>query len=191
MGIYIKYWAKLNQVHGAAYSYLSSYALILMIIHFLQNVVKPRILPNLQKIPVNDDFDNPIFKDNIYKYYNRKKQVSTNLYFESDMKKIENYLNYINKGEKNEESVGNLILKFFEYYSYFYDDKYLISIKRNSLEECLKEKKDNYAFSIEDPFELNKNPGSSMTKNSAEHLYFVERMRKEIYSILLGEYIKE
>jgi DNA polymerase sigma len=191
MGIYIKYWAKLNQVHGAAYSYLSSYALILMIIHFLQNVIKPRILPNLQKIPVNDDFDNPIFKDNIYKYYNRKKQVSTNLYFESDMKKIENYLNYINKGEKNEESVGNLILKFFEYYSYFYDDKYLISIKRNSLEECLKEKKDNYAFSIEDPFELNKNPGSSMTKNRAEHLYFVECMRKEINSILLGKNIKE
>ena len=176
--------------HSAAYAYLSSYALIIMIIHFLQNIVKPQILPNLQKIPDNDDFDNPIYKENIYKYYNKKKEISTNLYYESDKNKIEKYMNYINKGEKNEESVGNLILKFFEYYSYYYDDKYFISIKRNSLEECLKVKNDNYAFSIEDPFENNKNPGSSMTKNSPKNLYFVECMKKEINNILSGQYLK-
>ena len=128
MGIYIKHWSKLNKVHGASVQFLSSYSLIIILIHFLQKIVKTSVLPNLQKIPINDDFSKPEYKTTNYNYYFGKRKKETNIHFEENMEKIEKYMNFINKGEKNTESVGNLLLKFFEYYAYYYDKNIKISI---------------------------------------------------------------
>ena len=188
MGIYLKYWSKLNKVHGASCQYLSSYALLIMLIHFLQNIVKPRILPNLQKIPINDDFNNPEYKNEEYKYYHGKKLMTTNIHFENNIEKIDKYMNYINNGEKNKESVGNLLLKFFEYYTYFYDRKQIISIKNNS--ESSINREHNFGFYIEDPFEEKQNLGKHIIYNTRQYKKFIDCMKKEINNILSGEYIK-
>ena len=188
MGIYIKYWSKLNKVHGAANQYLSSYTLILMLIYFLQKIVQPRILPDLQNIPINDDFTKPEYKENDYDYYYGHKKMTTNIHYEEDIEKINKYMNYINNGEKNNESVSNLLVKFFEYYAYFYDNNKIISIKSES-DKTLNKKAKN-GFSIEDPFESKHKPGKSMKKNSPQYNKFVNCMKKEINNILSGEYIK-
>ena len=188
MGIYLKHWSKLNKVHGAAFQYLSSYALIIMLIYFLQNVVKPSILPNLQNIPINDNYNNPEYKYEEYDYYYGKKLMTTNIHFEENIEKIDKYMNHINNGEKNKENVSNLLLKFFEYYAYFHDRNKIISINKNS-ETCLNTSH-NFGFYIEDPFELKHKVGRSMKYNSQKYNEFIDCMKKEANFILEGEYIK-
>ena len=189
MGIYLKYWAKTNNLHGALANYLSSYALLLMIIHFLQKVVEPKILPNLQKIPINNDLNRPIYGNETYEYYFNEKKITTNSFYEKDDIKIKEYMNNLNDFKKNEETVTNLIVKFFEYYAYFYDSKHKISVHKELI-ESIKERDDDIAFSIDDPFETTNNPGKSMLKNSESYNKFIEAMKKEVNFILSGEYVK-
>ena len=94
----------------------------------------------------------------------------------------------VNNRKENKETVTSLLIKFFEYYAYFYDPKQKISIHRE-LAESVKEEDDKYAFSIDDPFEVTNNPGKSMVLNSESHKKFTKAMRKEINFILSGEYI--
>ncbi|CAH8555395.1 unnamed protein product [Schistosoma turkestanicum] len=49
LGIFIKYWAQCWNIHNAQYGRLSSYCLILMLIHYLQTACDPPVLPNLQE----------------------------------------------------------------------------------------------------------------------------------------------
>ena len=181
LGLYLKHWSKINKIHGAADNYLSSYALLVMLIHFLQKVVEPRVLPNLQKI------EN---KEIIYEYCHNADDIKTNIYFEEDISKIKLHMKKINSEKDNNDSASTLLIKFFEYYGYnydYYDQK--ISINKDSIEN-FKEKSDNIAFSIEDPFDQFHNPGKSMTINSIQYDKFTTAMKKEINFILNGEYIK-
>ena len=190
MGIYLKYRSKLNKVHGAAIQYLSSYSLIIMLIYFLQNIIKPHVLPDLQNIPINDNYEQPEYKIDSYDYYDRHKIFKANIHIEENIEKIDKYMDYINKGEKNTESVSNLLLKFFEYYAYFYDNSEPISINKQ-IEITYNSKHKDKGFFIQDPFELNKNPAKSMILNSSQYNKFMNCMKKEINNILSGEYIKK
>ena len=190
MGIYLKYWSKLNKVHGAAIQYLSSYSLLIMLIYFLQNIVKPHVLPDLQNIPINDNYEQPEYKIVNYDYYDGHKIFKTNIHIEENIEKIDKYMNYINKGEKNTESVSNLLLKFFEYYAYFYDNSEVISINKQ-IEIIYNSKQKDKGFFIQDPFEINKNPAKGMILNSYQYNKFMNCMKKEINNILSGEYIKK
>ena len=58
------------------------------------------------------------------------------------------------------------------------------------MEESKKKSKDKLAFSIEDPFESNHNPGKYMKINNNKYNKFIYSMKKEINYILSGEYIK-
>ena len=190
MGIYLKYWAKTNNLHGAKDNYLSSYALLLMMIHFLQKIVEPKILPNLQKIPINNDWSHPIYGEEIYEYYCGDKKHETNCYFEKDSIRIKEYMKKVNDGKFNDETVTNLLVKFFEYYAYFFDySKQKISVHKE-LEESIKYSDDNIPFSIDDPFEYTHNPGKSMSKNSETYKKFIKAMKREVNFILSGEYVK-
>ena len=53
MNVFLKWWAKSVGIIGAAFGYLSSYALTLMIIAFLQNT-EPPVLPCLQERLLRD-----------------------------------------------------------------------------------------------------------------------------------------
>ena len=100
------------------------------------------------------------------------------------MDKINNYLKIINNNKENIESVGELIVKFFEFYAYKYEHDYLISI--NNYEKKIS--KEHIAFPIEDPFDYEHNPGKSMKLNTSQYDLFLNTMRKEINNILNGEY---
>ncbi|MCQ2816359.1 MAG: hypothetical protein MJ252_03745 [archaeon] len=178
LGLYLKYWAKINKIHGAPENYLSSYALILLLIHFLQRKVEPRILPNLQKIDPR--------KEKWYDYYYCGQKVTTNIYYEEDCNKVRSYMQRVNNGNENKERAANLLIEFFEYYAYKFDGESVISI---SNENNIKNTTD-YAFSIEDPFDMTHNPGKSMLKNSQTYFKFINAMKKEINFIYSGEYVK-
>lgn len=181
IGLYLKHWAKINKIHGAADQFLSSYALLLMLIHFLQKIIEPRVLPNLQKI------EN---REVIYEYIQNGEVIKTNIYFEEDIHKIRQYMKKVNNGQENKETPAQLLVKFFEYYCYYYDyyDQ-KISINKD-LTENFKKSADNIAFAIEDPFDQWHNPGKSMTINSNQFNKYITSMKKEINFIMNGEYVK-
>lgn len=181
LGLYLKHWSKINKIHGASDNYLSSYALLVMLIHFLQNAVEPKVLPNLQKV---ED------KNIMYEYNQNGEKIGTNIYFEEDVHKIKQNLLKINMDKENYDSASSLLVKFFEYYSYNYDNyEQKISVCKDK-SECFKKNNDNIAFSIEDPFDNFHNPGKSMTINSVQFNKFITAMKKEINFILNGEYLK-
>jgi DNA polymerase sigma len=179
MGIFIKYWVKKNHINGAYEKFLSSYAILILIIHFLQSEIDIKILPILQKV------ENKIIK---YEYSHSGKELITNIYFEEDFEKINNYLKKINYDKENNDSVGELILKFFEFYSYKYEHDYLISIHHNEKKNC---KGEHLAFPMEDPFDIEHNPGKSMKLNTPQFDLFLNCMRKEINNILSGDLINK
>ena len=190
MGIYLKYWSKINGLYGP--NYLPSYALLFMIVHFLQKVVEPKVLPNLQKIPIFDNERNitePQYGEKLYEYSHEYKTITTNLYYENDAKRIKEYMSAINNNKINEETVTNLLVKFFEYYSYCYDSNQKISINKDLI-ESIKKVDDNISFSIEDPFDITTNPGKNLEKDSENSKKFIKAMKREVNLILGGEYVK-
>ena len=184
IGSFLKHWVKINNIKGAPNGFLSSYALLILIIHFLQDVVEPKILPVLQEIRnVNEE----------YKYYYGEKELSTNIYYEEDFDKVKNYMNIINNGKENNLCATELLIQFFEFYAYKYNNNnnlghYLISIKHK--EKIFTTDCKQIAFPIEDPFDVMHNPGKSLKFNSKQYTEFIFCMKKEINNILSGEYFK-
>jgi DNA polymerase sigma len=179
MGLYLKHWVKINKINGAADNFLSSYAVLIMLIFFLQHIIEPHVLPNLQKI---ED------KEIIYEYIQNGEVHKINIYFEEDVQKIKAYMRRNNGGKENTETPTQLLVKFFEYFTYYYDYyEQKVSIHN---EMGFKKIPDNVAFSIEDPFDKTHNPGKSMTINSNQFNKFITGMKKEINYIMNGEYVK-
>jgi DNA polymerase sigma len=176
LGIFLKFWVKKNKIHGALDKFLSSYALLILIIHYLQSIIDPKILPMLQEVQ-------NIQKEYIYHY--EEKELKTNLYFEEDLTQIENYMNIVNDRRENTSSVVELLIGFFDYYAYKYNH-YLISISK-SYKKPLPEE-ETIAFPLEDPFDVNYNPGKSMKINTLQFSVFNYCMKKELNNILSGEY---
>ena len=191
LGIFLKHWVKINHIKGSRNEFLSSYALLLLIIHFLQDIVEPRVLPFLQEIISEDKNKN----DYDYKYCYDDKEFSTNLYYEKNFDNMRQYMKIINCGKENDLSVSELLVQFFEYYGYIYNNinfnnkHYLISIKHSD-KNFVANNTEHIAFPLEDPFDVNHNPSSSLKLNTPQYSDFIFCMRKEINNILSGEYFK-
>ena len=112
--IVAKEWAKSNYVCNSKSGLLSSYALNLMVLFFLQHAITPQVLPSLQHL-FPDTFNSYLTIDDIQ---------------EVNVKKI-------CKGwsSENEQSVGELILKFFEFYANIDFRGSLISVRTGHLLE--------------------------------------------------------
>ncbi|KAM9359857.1 poly(A) RNA polymerase GLD2 [Symphorus nematophorus] len=133
MILVVKKWARHNQINDASKGTLSSYTLVLMVLHYLQTLTEP-VLPSLQR-------DYP---------------ECFNPFMDIDMvpegpKHIPPYIS------RNQSSLGELLLGFLKYYAlYFRWDKQVISVrearalpKTNSLEWR------NKYICVEEPFERN------------------------------------
>ena len=112
--IVVKEWAKSNNVCNSKSGLLSSYALNLMVLFFLQDGVRPQVLPSLQRM--FPDTYNPYFTiDDIQKV---------------DMEEI-----CKSWTSENKEFVGELLIKFFDYYSKHDFRSKLISVRTGALHE--------------------------------------------------------
>uniref|UniRef100_A0AAG5D2H9 PAP-associated domain-containing protein n=1 Tax=Anopheles atroparvus TaxID=41427 RepID=A0AAG5D2H9_ANOAO len=135
----VKLWAHHHNINDAKSMTISSYSLVLMVIHFLQYGVKPSVLPCLHS-----------------------------LYPEKFMKIVDiNSIEMIERIEPfptdNKETLGELLLHFLEYYKDFDYAHYAISVRMASIipiEECRlakSYKNDVHQWKhlcIEEPFDL-------------------------------------
>lgn len=94
--IVIKLWARRNEINDAYNKTLSSYSLVLMVIHYLQCGCEPPVLPCLQKMMPD------VFKPN------------------SDIKCLDLLEPLPDFLSRNAQSLGELLLGFLYYFSYIF-----------------------------------------------------------------------
>ncbi|XP_026823125.1 poly(A) RNA polymerase gld-2 homolog A-like [Rhopalosiphum maidis] len=135
----IKLWASRHNINDPKKMTLSSYSLVLMVINFLQSV-EPPVLPSLQCI------------------YGMKFSANTDIEFVH----MHEQLPSSGWRSDNKQSLGELLLQFFEYYNDFNFYKYAVSVRMGSpilLESCrmadaAKNNPGQWKFiGIEEPFE--------------------------------------
>ncbi|KAF8539701.1 hypothetical protein BDD12DRAFT_736574 [Trichophaea hybrida] len=170
MVLFVKWWAKKRHINSPYRGTLSSYGYVLMILHYLINIVSPPVLLNLQLQPVSQDADDSeIFHrdgDNVY-----------NIWFSRDTQSIPRSV--------NNAFVGELLRGFFDYYAYkFAWGQAVISIRTKGGLLTKQDKgwiaaksrlgttadgsetyevKDRYLLALEDPFETAHNVGRTCT----------------------------
>ncbi|XP_058800109.1 poly(A) RNA polymerase gld-2 homolog A-like isoform X2 [Phymastichus coffea] len=109
LGIVVKMWAQCQNINDARHMTISSYSLVLMVIHFLQCGISPPVLPCLHNLfktkfhPLSDIF-----------------QIDTQeqLIIPKDAWQVQNM-----------QTLGELLIEFFKYYDSFDFDQFAISIR--------------------------------------------------------------
>ncbi|KAK2972547.1 hypothetical protein RJ640_014271 [Escallonia rubra] len=146
----VKHWAKSRGVNETYHGTLSSYAYVLMCVHFLQQR-RPAILPCLQGM------------ENTYAVT----VDSTECAYFDQVEKLSGF------GSHNRESIGQLVWAFFNYWAYCHDyANDVISVRTGSM--LSKHEKDwtrrvgndRHLICIEDPFELSHDLGRVVDKFS-------------------------
>jgi len=153
VGFVVKYWAKRRQINEPYSGTLSSYAYILMVIHFLQQR-KPPILPCLQEL---SDPEHPPFVVEVEGF---------NCYYYNNSEALRDF------GKVNRETSGELLEAFFKFYANEFNwERNVISVRTGRF--LTKEEKgwkpeqnvasrDGYYFTLEDPFEISHNLGRNV-----------------------------
>ncbi|XP_002983593.2 UTP:RNA uridylyltransferase 1 [Selaginella moellendorffii] len=150
----VKHWAKRRQVNDTYRGTLSSYAYVLMCIHFLQQR-RPPILPCLQEM-------RPTYEVKVGSircaYYD---QVETLRDFGAD----------------NKETLGELLTAFFDYWACQHDYNHsVISVRtggylsKNEKEWTRRIGNERHLICIEDPFEVTHDLGRVVDKHSIKAL---------------------
>ncbi|CAH8625707.1 unnamed protein product [Schistosoma margrebowiei] len=111
LGIFIKHWAQCLDIHDAQRGRLSTYCLLLMLIHYLQTACIPPILPNLQeKFP------------NLFNYTMQSYELDMNI-----------ELPWNELQSNNSNSLAELFIGFIYYYTNQFDfNKWAISIRHKT-----------------------------------------------------------
>ncbi|XP_018396849.1 PREDICTED: poly(A) RNA polymerase gld-2 homolog A-like [Cyphomyrmex costatus] len=143
LALVVKLWAQWHNINNPKCRTLSSYSLVLMVIHFLQCGTNPPVLPCLHSMFANKfKSDADIYNINIHEDLNIPS--SSHL-------------------PENHQSLGELLFEFFKYYVEFDFNQYAISVRLASKipkEECRmvqSSKNDPYQWKylcIEEPFDL-------------------------------------
>lgn len=143
----IKRWARHHKINDASQGTLSSYALTLMTIHYLQCGVKPAILPNL--IAENPEVFHPRRPLQSLSFYDK---ISGN--FRSD----------------NIQSVGELFVGFLTYYSEQFNYEYTgISLREARAIPKRTSKEFSKWLFIEEPYNLD-NVGRAVQKRNEVYI---------------------
>ncbi|KJH48643.1 PAP/25A associated domain protein [Dictyocaulus viviparus] len=161
LGVWVKRWAKSCDIGDASRGSLSSYAFIILLIHFLQNC-EPPVLPRLQE-DFRNDYTVPIVVDNCDVYFHR---------------------DVIDGWSRNRMSVGELFTGFLDYFSRFDFDTEVVQIRRKK--PLLKvEKMWHRPLCIEDPFNLSHNLGSGVSKRM--YVFIIQNIRNSRKHFLLSD----
>lgn len=181
MVLFVKSWAKCRKINSPYHGTLSSYGYVLMVLHYLINVAKPPVLPNLQHIPAPmiDHPDNTTLEGYTVRFWRDEAAIAAT----------------VQRGQmnSNSESTGSLLRGFFHYFGtnqppYSFDwmtqvlslrtiggiltkqskgwtgAKTVTTEARNESDEK-KEVRHRYLFAIEDPFELDHNVARTVVHN--------------------------
>lgn len=161
----IKLWAQFHEINDAKNRTISSYSLALMVIHFLQCGVQPAVLPCLHEL------------------YPLKFSVHSNI-TEIDLQEVIS-TSFVSE---NKQSLGELLLNFFHYYTAFSFSEYALSVRlarKIPIEECKRDRslkndaKQWKYLCIEEPFEHTNTARSVYDADVFEHICEVFRSTYE------------
>ena len=184
MVLFVKAWASRRKINSPYNGTLSSYGYVLMVLHFLVNVARPNVCPNLQLSRV-DGMDhgqapNPSDPNAVCE--------GCDVRFWRDEERIMD-LAMKNRLTENKELLGILLRDFFQYYAQqgpdipcggFVWTRDVLSLRTPGglLSKPIKgwtgakvtlveerEVRHRYLFAIEDPFELDHNVARTVTHN--------------------------
>nr|XP_045624823.1 uncharacterized protein LOC123774531 [Procambarus clarkii] len=151
LGYAMKYFAKLCDIGDASRGSLSSYAYILMVLHFLQQC-KPPVIPVLQELW---DHSKPAPRLMIDGW---------NAWFYEDVKSLRHV--WKDHG-KNKESVGHLWVSMLCYYTETFNWKEnVVTIRQFAPLTRLQKLWNSRCIVIEDPFDLSHNLGAGLSRKS-------------------------
>lgn len=164
VGFFVKVWAKARDINTPYRGTLSSYGYILMVLHYLMNVARPPVIPNLQALAKIEDGWYPDRPIELFEGFDIR--------FLRDRKEIEEARAAM---PKNVESTGQLLRGFFHYYSVregFHWMHDVISIREKTgrvtkaqkgwteakwSQQSKNQVRLRYLLAIEDPFEIEHN----------------------------------
>ncbi|CAF5077017.1 unnamed protein product [Rotaria sp. Silwood1] len=160
LGFVVKTLAKKCNICDASRGTLSSYAYILMVIHFLQQV-QPPVIPVLQQLPNGLSSNIP----------NVRKREDWNVYFYDDLKNLnEVWKDY----GLNKLSSGELWIEFLRYYTEIFDyDKNIVTIRQ--IQPLPRSEKGWFhpTIAIEDPFILTHDLTEKLSLRNWFHIHRV------------------
>ena len=139
LGMTIKYWAVCRGINDRSRGTLSSFSLLLMLIHFLQFQTSPPIFPSLQDLAI--EHNQPLSYCDGF-----------DVRFTTDPALIRAEMDRI-APLKNTESTGELLTKFFKYYGYR-EPGTVIAIR--DLRSFITGNIPTGAYVVDNPFEVGK-----------------------------------
>ncbi|KAI9508040.1 hypothetical protein F5148DRAFT_1368071 [Russula earlei] len=165
--LFLKVWCKRRKINSPYEGTLSSYGYVLLVIYFLVHVKNPPVLPNLQQMPPM----RPISHDDTH-------IGGYNTWFFDDIELLRQRWQ-----SANTDSIGQLLIDFFKYFSRdFSYNTGVASIRagllkkeskgwQNDLDPArYKDARERNRFCIEDPFETGFNVARCVTR---EGLYAI------------------
>lgn len=180
LGIIVKIWGKTHDL--ISQKAISSYAIILMVIYFLQ--IK-KILPSIQKIGkenlLKDQKEKAIIRIKRMVRNGQVETFETNLHFEHDIEKIKEYMRNNNFIQEENINLFQLFIDFLIFYKQdgvFINTNMRCNIKKGDIDFKIKKEEDNYLYSIKDPFDKTHNPGDRLSKQ--KHWNICERFLSSI-----------
>ncbi|KAI1149288.1 hypothetical protein F4825DRAFT_430939 [Nemania diffusa] len=108
--LFVKHWAKARGINTPYRGTLSSYGYVLMVLHYLVNIVEPFVCPNLQELAPPDPDLPPQALERITTCHGR------NIRFWRDELAIQSLARQ-GQLNQNPDSLGSLLRGFFEYYA--------------------------------------------------------------------------
>lgn len=108
--LFVKHWAKVRGINNSYRGTLSSYGYVLMVLHYLVNVVRPFVCPNLQLLTPPLDPSLPPQEDVTH-------CRGADIKFWRDEDELQR-LAAQNLLTQNRDSLGHLLRGFFEYYAH-------------------------------------------------------------------------
>ncbi|VDD91498.1 unnamed protein product [Enterobius vermicularis] len=162
----VKHWAINARINDAMNGTFNSYSLILLVLHFLQCVALPPVLPNLQAL-FPDQFNENVNLDSLELFKELRPLPSK---------------------EVNTETVGELLVGFFNYYSQFNFTRCGISVCRASIvgiffRSELPSSDRRYKIFIEEPYDL-QNTARCVTR--IENLQLIQHAFSQADKAFLG-----
>ncbi|XP_020897481.1 terminal uridylyltransferase 7 isoform X2 [Exaiptasia diaphana] len=150
LGYTLKLFAKLCEIGDASKGSLSSYAYILMLLHYLQ---KCYVIPILQELYEGETKPSKIID-------------SWNCWFFDDLVNLSKVWT-----AKNNESIGSLWIGFLRYYTETFDWEHDVVCCRRTKKLTKFEKMwTRHVFAIEDPFNLDHNLGAGISRKMANFI---------------------
>ncbi|KIW76592.1 hypothetical protein Z517_09036 [Fonsecaea pedrosoi CBS 271.37] len=166
VGVFVKIWAKTRDINTPYRGTLSSYGWILMVLHYLMNVARPPVIPNLQHLAKVDDSWHPDRPIELFEGFDVR--------FVQDPQSLKEIREDM-AANPNRESAGQLLRGFFQYYATyqgFHWTRDVISIRTKGglmskqakgwteakwQQTQHKSVRLRYLLAIEDPFEVEHN----------------------------------